>query len=233
MAPSRGPLEEAMKVKLRQMQAARDLDLNQLQEQLASHVAKVQQHEEDLAATEARLRASMTEMEELRASASENEEERINREQQSSSLRSRLEQAYAEKAQLETEFVDFRRAEMEAETARERRFREDLGKAESSSNALHSRCMDLQAKVSLLRDKEELLEAEAEASTRATEECQSELEELKTELKAALAAAQRAASSAEVAKRERRDMLAEREELRDTLADLEAAMPPSKCCALQ
>ncbi|CAK9016025.1 unnamed protein product [Durusdinium trenchii] len=154
MAPSRGPLEEAMKAKLRQMQAARDLDLSQLQDQLAANVAKVQQHEEDLVATQARLQSSILEVAELRTSAFVSEEGlaelRATSEQQSSTLRTRLEQAYAAKAQLETELVEVQRsAETEAKASRvrleeQKTCRAELAQAQSAANALHSRCSDFQ-----------------------------------------------------------------------------------------
>ena len=228
-----------MKAKLRQMQAARNLDLNQLQEQLASNVAKVQQHEEHLEAAEARLQGSMAEMQELRSSAEDMAQLRSNSEEQQSLLRSKLEQAYADKAQLETAMVDLRHAETEAKAAREQQFREELCKAESSASAMHSRCMDLQVEVSTLREKEVLLFTETEESAEAQERSQKDMEDLKTELKAALAAAQKAEKVAEEVKRERRDMQVEheveREELRTHLADLEAAPTdaPSKCCTVQ
>ncbi|CAE6948789.1 prlC [Symbiodinium natans] len=126
MAPSRGPLEEAMKAKLRQMQVARDADLGRLQDQLSANLATVQNRDEELMAAEARLQAWTMEAAQLRSSAQGEEQLRANCEQQSAVLRSKLEQAFASHAQLETQLHDSqRRLEEEATAAQRRKAGED------------------------------------------------------------------------------------------------------------
>ncbi|CAJ1394564.1 unnamed protein product [Effrenium voratum] len=224
MAPSRGPLEEAMKAKLRQMQSARDTELTELQEQLAANVAKAQQRQQELTAAEARLQ-DLAEVAAARlSSANQGHEQLRHSEAQAEQLSSKLEQAFAAQGQLETELMEAQRA-LETEAGTARRFCVQAQDAAAELHQVEFSAAELTEKCSLLRD-----ERSADA-----QQHHQQTEYLRAELQAALATVEEAETTTESAILQRREAMWEREELRARVEGLKAVAgkKKSQCCELQ
>eukprot|EP00931_Biecheleriopsis_adriatica_P112320 TRINITY_DN86917_c0_g1_i1.p1 TRINITY_DN86917_c0_g1~~TRINITY_DN86917_c0_g1_i1.p1 ORF type:complete len:269 (-),score=74.74 TRINITY_DN86917_c0_g1_i1:8-772(-) len=205
MAPSRGPLEEAMKAKLRQMQAARDADVRSVQEQLQSTLAEAQGRDERLQEAEARLQGLSNEVVELsqhRSTAWAQLEAAVEQcassEQQNTRLREQLEQAYAARADLESRMVEEAKScHLEVEESLLEKL--DQAKAAAAAWALECRGLEEEATAEATmacRFQEQFQEKEA-AQLVDTQRHGLELEDLKVQLQAAQARAERTSASCE------------------------------------
>ncbi|CAE7226402.1 prlC [Symbiodinium sp. KB8] len=236
MAPSRGPLEEAMKAKLRQMQVARDADLGRLQEQLSANLATVQNRDEELMAAEARLQAWSAEAAQLRTSAQGEAQLRASCERQSAVLRSKLEQASASHSQLETQLRELQTELNEEATAAQRykdcnsTLEEELKQAQASAAKSAMTCVELEEELLSIRQEEAQTSAACRQQHEASQQYQLEMKQLQEALSSAEHREALLRQNEETAQREK-------EEQHAHLARLEshvASMPQnSKCCAIQ
>eukprot|EP00930_Biecheleria_cincta_P020487 TRINITY_DN15409_c0_g1_i2.p1 TRINITY_DN15409_c0_g1~~TRINITY_DN15409_c0_g1_i2.p1 ORF type:complete len:268 (-),score=103.37 TRINITY_DN15409_c0_g1_i2:56-820(-) len=202
MAPSRGPLEEAMKAKLRQMQVARDADVASTQEELRSALANLSGKDEELQRAEARLQSFTSELGQLAHRRREEEalvEERASMVQQNAHLRSQLEQAYLVRSQLEVKLAEEAqtwRQELAAavsaaardQASLEEGLTEQIEQAKASAAAWALECRGLEddaraaaTELSSLREEKAHEQEEHQASMQRFE---LELEELRAELEA-------------------------------------------------
>eukprot|EP00930_Biecheleria_cincta_P020486 TRINITY_DN15409_c0_g1_i1.p1 TRINITY_DN15409_c0_g1~~TRINITY_DN15409_c0_g1_i1.p1 ORF type:complete len:282 (-),score=110.63 TRINITY_DN15409_c0_g1_i1:56-862(-) len=235
MAPSRGPLEEAMKAKLRQMQVARDADVASTQEELRSALANLSGKDEELQRAEARLQSFTSELGQLAHRRREEEalvEERASMVQQNAHLRSQLEQAYLVRSQLEVKLAEEAqtwRQELAAavsaaardQASLEEGLTEQIEQAKASAAAWALECRGLEddaraaaTELSSLREEKAHEQEEHQASMQRFE---LELEELRAELEAALAAEELAESKFQAEASRCSEAEAERQALRLSL----------------